>query len=48
MKYYTEALQKLLKSLHGKLSNMSTGSFHGMLIEAKEKLIGSPKVKLHI
>ena len=43
MKYYTVALRKLPKSLHG-LLKMSTGSFHGKLIEAKKKLLGSPKL----
>ena len=44
MKYYAEALRKLLKSLHGRLSKMSTGCFHGRLIKVKEKLIGSQKL----
>ena len=48
MEYYTEALSKLPKSLHGRLSKMSTGSFHGRLLEAKKELLGRTKIKLHI
>ena len=48
MKYFREDLRKLPISLHGRLPKMSTGRFHGKLLETKKKLLGRTEVKLHI
>ena len=41
MKYFIEALRKVPKSLHEKLSKRSMGSFLGMFLEANKELLGS-------